>query len=249
MNNIYESSNKSSIHPRSGKRLINVPSVDLPERQITVENLDHDLRERIYTIRDEFIEGLEFIREHAHSVTFFGSARFKEDHEYYKKAQSLARKVAKLGIDVITGGGPGIMEAANRGASETNNAHSLGLGINLSDEQVLNPYVGDDVVFHYFFSRKVALTFSAESYIFFPGGFGTLDEFFEILTLVQTNKIKKTPIILFGSDFWNRFDDFVKETLRDEYRTIDHSDVNLYTITDDEDEALKIIKNAPMRKE
>lgn len=220
--------------------------------KLTFQELDKDLRERIHVIRREFIEGLNFIRQHEHTVTFYGSARFEEDNKYYRKARSIAKKIAKEGIDIVTGGGPGIMEAANRGASETtgeDSGRSLGLNIELPNEQVLNPYVEYNQNFHYFFSRKVSLTFSAEAYIFFPGGFGTLDEFFEMVTLVQTGKIEKVPIILVGIEYWGNLQDFIQQTLLKEFKTISHRDLDLFHITDDEKEIIKIVKNAPERRE
>lgn len=244
-----DTDSKNPIHARTGKRLINVPDSELPEAPLTIEDLDKDLRQRIHVIQREFVNGLNFIRQHRHSVTFFGSARFEETNPYYQEAEALARGLAEVGIDVITGGGPGVMEAANRGAFDSDHGHSLGLNIDLPDEQVLNPYVEDNIEFYYFFSRKVALTFSAEAFVFFPGGFGTLDEFFEILTLVQTKKIQKVPIILFGSDFWQKVDSFIKETLRDKYKTIDEEDPDLYNICDDKDDVIRIIQEAPLRDE
>lgn len=244
-----QSSNSSLIHPRTGQRLINLPSTEIQKNKLTLDNLDKDLRERIKKIRKEFMRGLDFIRQHQHTVTIFGSARTKENDEYYKAALALGKQLADLEIDVITGGGPGIMEAANRGASTSKKGHSLGMNIDLPNEQVLNPYVEKNVEFHYFFVRKVALTFSAEAFVFFPGGYGTLDEFFEILTLVQTKKIREVPIILYGSDFWSKMDDFIEHTLKEEYETISPEDTDLYKICDDQDEVVDIIKEAPLRKE
>ncbi|MEX2368798.1 MAG: TIGR00730 family Rossman fold protein, partial [Candidatus Paceibacterota bacterium] len=166
---------------------------------LRLEELDEDLRNRIHKIRREFIRGLNFVGQHQHSVTFFGSARLTEDSSHYQRAVEIAQALAEEGINVVTGAGPGIMEAANRGAYQAegeNVGKSLGLSITLPEEQDINPYVVENEPFHYFFARKVALTFSAEAYLFFPGGFGTLDELFEILTLVQTGKIIKVPVIM-----------------------------------------------------
>lgn len=234
------------------KKAVNKPEERISKDPLDIAELDKDLRDRIHVIRREFIRGLSFIREHKHSVTFFGSARFKDDNTYYQKAQRIARQLAEEGIDVVTGGGPGIMEAANRGARNTEGEEtgsSLGLNITLPREQVLNPYVEKNEDFHYFFSRKVALTFSAEAYLVFPGGFGTMDEFFEILTLVQTQKIVEVPIILVGSDFWNPLTEFIEETLKQEHGTIDPDDTDLFRVLDDEEKILEIVKKAPMRKE
>ena len=146
---------------------------------------------------------------------------------------------------VVTGGGPGIMEAANKGAFEAK-GKSLGLTIKLPQEQTTNPYITNEVSFNYFFSRKVCLSFSAEAYLFFPGGFGTLDELFEILTLVQTRKIEKVPIILVGNDYWTALDAFIKEHLLSK-EMIDSEDITLYSISENEDEIIEIIRNAPVR--
>lgn len=235
---------------KADKPRLNVPSVDAPTPQLTLADLDHDMRGRVSRIRQEFINGFHFIKKHPKSVTFFGSARFDEEHPYYKKARSIATRLAKEGYDVVTGGGPGIMEAGNRGAQESGEGgKSLGFSIELPREQILNEYVDDHVDFYYFFPRKVLLTFSSEAYIYFPGGFGTMDEFFEILTLVQTEKIPRVPIICVGDDYWGRVRTFFDELLSKDYETIDHSDLDLITITEDEDKIVEIVKNAPLRKE
>jgi uncharacterized protein (TIGR00730 family) len=219
---------------------------------LTIDELDQDLRERIHVIRREFIEGLNFVRQHKNTVTFYGSARFEEDNQYYQKAVRIAKMLAENGVDIVTGGGPGIMEAANRGAASAEGedvGHSLGMNIDLPQEQVLNPYVEENQNFHYFFSRKVSLTFSAEAYIFFPGGFGTLDEFFEMATLVQTGKIKKVPILLVGVEFWQQLQDFIQHNLLKKFKTIDHKDLDLFHMTNDEEEVVRIAKEAPLRNE
>jgi len=231
-------------------KYINVPSVEIKGRPITVGEINKDIKKRLSRVNDELSRGFNFIRDHYKSVTFFGSARFEEDSPYYQKAKSLANKIADIGYDVITGGGPGIMEAANRGAYESSKkGHSVGFNIELPREQVLNPYTDNNISFFYFFTRKVALTFSAEAYVFFPGGYGTLDEFFEIVTLVQTEKIPKVPIILVGNEFWGRIEGLLREVLLNEYKTLSPEDLDLFVITEDEDEIMKIIEKAPLRKE
>ncbi len=201
---------------------------------------------RVAVITNEFKNGFEFIKNYPRSVTFFGSARTKEGDESYEKARRIAgRIVTELRYSVLTGGGPGIMEAGNRGAFEAG-GNSLGLNIELPNEQVSNPYLTHSIDFHYFFSRKVCLSYSAEAYLFFPGGFGTLDEFLEILTLVQTNKIPKTPIILVGEEYWNPLADYFQSMLLQK-NLISNDDINLYTITNNEDLILDIVKNAPVR--
>ncbi len=233
------------------KKIINVPSVKLHTEPLKRDDVQKEIDERVGRITREFHDGFEFIKNHPRSVTIFGSARFPEDNEHYQRARDLAYKIVdELGYTVITGGGPGIMEGANRGAKEADGpGNSLGLNIELPFEQVVNPYVEDSMSFYYFFSRKVTLTFSAEAYVYFPGGFGTMDEFFEILTLVQTRKIPRVPIILVGKEYWGRLDGFIRETLAKDYKTIDESDIDLYTIIDTDEEALEIIKNAPLREE
>lgn len=237
----------------SKKRKINLPSYKTDNPVITVDELHAEsckLPEpdgRLNKINEEFRRGLAFIKQYPRSVTVFGSARFKEDHPLYEKARKLAYRISsELGYSIVTGGGPGIMEAANRGAHEAG-GDSLGLNIELPAEQVVNPYVKDSAEFYYFFSRKVALSFSANAYVIFPGGFGTLDEFSEILELVQTKKIPPVPLILVDSAFWRPLDMYFKNTFYHEYETIHLEDTELYKITDDEDEIIDIIKNAPQK--
>jgi len=230
------------------RKFINLPDAKLKREPFTMQELLEASKERVSRISKEFAAGFEFINHYPKSVTFFGSTRLKEGNKYHQKAMHIAEEISKLGFTVVTGGGPGIMEAANHGAHNIGGP-SLGFNIQLPFEQVLNPYVSESQSFYYFFSRKVALSFSAEAYLYFPGGYGTLDEFFEILTLVQTNKIPKVPIILVGSSFWKPLDKFIREHLFEKYKTIDKKDFSLYKITDDEKEILKIIKKTPMRDE
>lgn len=202
--------------------------------------------ERVTEITKEFIWGFEFLEKYPRSVTFFGSNQFTDSNEYYKSARTLAGRIAKeLNYSVASGGGPGIMEAANRGAQEVGGT-SLGITIKLPNEQVINKYISKEFDCYYFFVRKVLLSFSAEAFIFYPGGFGTLDEFFELITLIQTKKIAGVPIICVGSDYWTSVDKFIKETLLSR-GTIERADIDLYTITDNHDEILDIIKAVPIR--
>ncbi len=224
---------------------INIPERDLKNKPLTVDQIKKEglFIRRLKLIEREFRKGFDYIKKQPKSITFFGSARFKEDNIYYQQARELASLLSQENYAIVTGGGPGIMEAANRGAVENNsNGKSIGYCIQLPDGQVTNPYVIDHLNFHYFFIRKVMLSFSAKAYIFFPGGFGTMDEFFEILTLVQTDKIPKVPIILFGSEYWNRVDSLIKESFIEKYKTIDKSDRDFYVITDDYKEVLDLIK-------
>lgn len=229
---------------------MNLPETELPIQPLTIMELEKNSKRRTNQVTKELTEGFAFINSYPRSVTFFGSARFKENHPYYKKAQKISKRIFDEGFAIVTGGGPGIMEAANRGAVNGGAKNrSLGICIKLPNEQRTNPYVTKSIDFKFFFTRKVILTFSAEAYIYFPGGFGTLDEFFEIVTLIQTNKIERVPIILVGNEFWKPFDKLIKKILCEKYKTIRKEDLNLYTITEDEDEILKIIKKAPLRRE
>ncbi|MEZ4156849.1 MAG: TIGR00730 family Rossman fold protein [Candidatus Paceibacterota bacterium] len=236
----------TKIVDKDGKVRICEPDHKLKREPHTLEEISEEIKRTGSRVQKEFEAGLEAAHAYPKSVTFFGSARFTQNHPYYKKARHLATELCRHGYAVITGGGPGIMEAGNRGTNESCGS-AVGFNIELPYEQVINKYVTHGVDFHYFFTRKVALTFSAEVYVYFPGGYGTLDELFEILTLVQTRKIEQIPIVLIGKDFWEPLDKFIKEQLRDEFETISKEDVDLYTITDDLDEVLEIIKDAPMR--
>jgi len=215
-------------------------------KPLTLKELHDDATKRIELIKEEFTRGFELIEKHPRSVTFFGSSRLKPCSKYYTHAERISERVVRdLGYSVFSGGGPGIMEAANKGAFNAG-GQSLGLTIRLPHEQKTNPYVTEEQDFYYFFSRKVCLSFAAEAYLFFPGGFGTMDEFFEILTLVQTGKIEKVPIFLVGKDFWGILHDFIINTLL-KLGTIGPNEIDLYHLTDDEDYIIETIKNAPVR--
>ncbi len=215
---------------------------------------------QIFRVLSEFIEGFDFISKYKKSVTIFGSARTKPDDPVYKLSKDLGNEIAKIGYAVVTGGGPGVMEAANRGARDAQKERkstrkktkgigpSVGLNIQLPTEQRINPYVNESLAFRFFFSRKVMLSFSAETYIYLPGGFGTMDELFEVLTLVQTHKINRVPIILMGKDYWKHLTKFIDEIMCKEYKTIDAEDQKLYQIVDSIPEAIEIIKKAPVRE-
>lgn len=198
---------------------------------------------RVFRIMAEFVAGFELLRKYGLAVTIFGSARFQPGDPFYKQAEDLASRLAKKGFAVITGGGPGIMEAANVGAFKVG-GKSVGLNIELPFEQKLNPYTTESLDFNFFFSRKVMLAFASEVYVYFPGGFGTLDEFFELLTLIQTKKIGKIPIILYGRDFWDPLVVFFKNELLKKYQTISKEDLELFQVVDTVEEAMKyILKN------
>jgi uncharacterized protein (TIGR00730 family) len=203
------------------------------------ENLSIDDIERSVRYAQDLTKGLATIKTYPQGVTVFGSARLKADSEYYKKAYELGMKLAQNKHAVITGGGNGIMEAANRGAFDAG-GRSIGLNIKLPHEQTLNPYTTDNLEFNYFFARKVMLTFSAEAYVYFPGGFGTIDELSEILTLIQTHKVPPAPILLYGSSFWQPLDAFFRTEMEEKEKTISVGDRAIYTITDDIDYIVKV---------
>jgi hypothetical protein len=198
---------------------------------------------RVFRIMSEFVQGFELLRNYGLAATFWGSARTKPNEPYYKEAEELAAKLAKRGFTIISGGGPGIMEASNVGAFKVG-GNSIGLNIQLPFEQKLNPYTTESLDFDFFFSRKVMLTFSSEVYVYFPGGFGTLDEFFEIVTLIQTKKIEPLPVVLYGKDFWEPLLRWFEKDLLKKHKTISKEDLELFHVVDNVDDALKyILKN------
>lgn len=201
---------------------------------------------RMFRVMSEFAMGWEFIADFQKSVTVFGSTRTKEGNPWYEEARKLGRMLAKEGITVLTGGGPGAMEAANRGAFE-GGGESVGLNIELPHEQKVNRFVHKSREFHYFFTRKLMLTYSAKTYVYFPGGFGTLDELFEMMTLIQTKEIEPIPVILVGTDHWRPFVNWIEEVLYRKLGYIDSSDIKIYTVVDSAEEAMKIIKKAKVR--
>jgi uncharacterized protein (TIGR00730 family) len=203
---------------------------------------EHNPSWRIFRIMAEFVDGFDFIARIAKSVTFFGSARLAPDHPYYQMARDLAGRLSTLGYSIVTGGGPGIMEAANRGAHDIGGP-SIGLNIQLPMEQRTNKYVTESINFSYFFSRKVMLNFSAEAYIFFPGGFGTLDEFYDLVTLVQTGKHERNvPILLIGASFWEPLTQWMQREMLEKLHTIAPNDLTIFTVTDDIEEAVRIVE-------
>lgn len=201
---------------------------------------------RIFRIMAEFIEGFQFLADLKKEVTIFGSARFKENDQYYKEARKLGRLLGEAGYTIITGGGPGIMEAGNRGASEVN-APSIGLNIQLPREQRTNKYVKKGIGFYYFFTRKVMLSASAQAYVFFPGGFGTVDEFMELTVLIQTQKMEPIPIVLVGLDFWSGLLKWIEKKMLKKYNVIIRDDLKIYTLVDSAEEAYTIIAKTKER--
>jgi uncharacterized protein (TIGR00730 family) len=203
-----------------------------------------DIEAHLEHINREFGDGFEFLKKYPRSVTIFGSSLSKPDADAYKHAEELSgRIVRELGYAVITGGGPGIMEAANKGAYEAG-GDSLGLNVSLPHERTTNAYATQAIKFSYFFSRKTMLVFAAETYVFFPGGFGTFDELFNVLTLIQTGKIPKVPVVLFDSKYWNPLRQFLKENTLEKYKAISENDLNYFEITDSIDRVIEVIKKA-----
>jgi uncharacterized protein (TIGR00730 family) len=197
---------------------------------------------RVLRIQSEFVEGFGLLAELPRAVSVFGSARTPRDHPHYAAGVAIGAALAQAGYAVITGGGPGAMEAANRGASEAGGL-SVGLGIELPFEQDLNEWVDVGIAFRYFFVRKTMFVKYAQAFVILPGGFGTLDELFEALTLVQTRKVTRFPVILFGSDYWTGLLSWIKTTLAGT-GTINAADLDLITVTDDVGEVLSVIQAA-----
>ncbi|MEO5790241.1 MAG: TIGR00730 family Rossman fold protein [Gelidibacter sp.] len=198
----------------------------------------------IFKIMGEFVNGYEKLSKIGPCVSIFGSARTKPDHKYYKLAEEVARKIVEHGYGVITGGGPGIMEAGNKGAHIAGGT-SVGLNIDLPFEQHDNPYIDADksLDFDYFFVRKVMFVKYSQGFVVMPGGFGTLDELFEAITLIQTNKIEEFPIILVGTEFWEGLLGWVRSTLLDSFGTISAKDLDLVHIVDTPDEVIEILNS------
>jgi uncharacterized protein (TIGR00730 family) len=216
-----------------------MPAHEQPNREKSIE-------EHLHRIEKEFRAGFEFLEKYPKTVTVFGSSMATPETQHYQQAYELSKRIASdLKYAIVDGGGPGIMEAASKGAHDAGGV-SLGLRINLLRERRQNPYTTENLDFTYFFARKTMLAFAAEAYVFFPGGLGTLDELFGILTLIQTNKIPRVPVILFGSDFWGPLRSFFEKTMLEKFKTIDFQDIALFEITDDYGRALEIIHRAPV---
>ena len=194
---------------------------------------------RVFRIMAEFVDSFETLSQVGPAVTIFGSARTRPDDPYYQAAVAVAQELAKNNLAVITGGGPGIMEAANRGAAQ-GKGKSVGLNIELPFEQKGNRYTNVPLYFHYFFSRKVCFVKYSVAFVFMPGGFGTLDEFFEVITLVQTRRIPRFPLILFGKTYWSGLLHWAKTTV-EKGKFITPGDLDLVTVTDDPQEAIRTI--------
>jgi len=236
---------KNNARKRNHKKYL------LPASKLPTEPIKADFREtiqwRIFRIMAEFVDGFQFLADLGKSVSIFGSARSTTGDPDYKEARKLGYLLGKAGYTVTTGGGPGIMEAANRGAYEAG-APSAGLNIQLPMEQRINDYVKKPIGFHYFFTRKTMLSFAAQAYVFFPGGYGTLDEFSEIVTLIQTKKIPPITVICVGKHFWDSFVKWMKDVMYEQEKAIDKEDLDLFQVVDSAEEAFEIIKKSKPRE-
>lgn len=208
-------------------------------------DLSDEIRDS-FKIMADLWEGITAFQEINNCVTVYGSARFKEGHMYYELARAMGKTLAENGFTVMTGGGPGVMEAANRGAKEGGGT-SLGCNIVLPFEQKPNPYVDKMVEFEFFFTRKTILRKNSLAYVLMPGGLGTMDEIFEVLTLIQTKKLPPRPIVCLGKNYWGKLSNFIRDTMIQE-GTISEEDLNLLLMTDNTDEAIKYIKSHIIKK-
>ena len=197
----------------------------------------------VFKIMGELVEGYEKLSQLGPCVSIFGSARTKPDNEFYKETVEISESIVKLGLGVITGGGPGIMEAANKGAQKAGGV-SVGLNIDLPHEQLPNPFIDSDKVidFDYFFVRKVMFVRYAQAFVVMPGGFGTLDEFFEAVTLIQTHKIERFPVILYGSEFWSGCIEWIKNIVCKKFNNVSDYEMFLFEVVDSKNEIIEILK-------
>ncbi len=237
-------SNQKSM-PIKGQEYPRVPEGPPQSDEIDLKKMS-DITWRIFRIMSEFIEGFQFLSRFSKEVTIFGSARTNPNDKWYKEAEKLGKLLVKNSYTVITGGGPGIMEAANKGAHSVNPDKSVGINIEIPAGQRRNDYVIKSKAFHYFFTRKVMLAASAQSYVFFPGGFGTMDEAFEMITLIQTGKMQPTPVIFMGSKYWGPLIDWIENTMLADGK-ISPKDRKLIRVVDTAEEAFKIIKKSKER--
>lgn len=215
------------------------PDTDLPPAK---EDFREGIQWKVFRIMAELVDGFHFLKDLKRTITVFGSSRMSPDNPYYKEAEKFGKSLAKNKFTIITGGGPGIMEAANKGAKEAG-GESVGINIQLPSGQRINKYVTKGIGFHYFFTRKLMLAFSSKAYVFFPGGFGTLDEFFEMVTLVQTKKVDHpVPIIVIGKDYWEPLFQWIKEKTFNEQEAIKKEHLDIFQLVDSAEEALAIIK-------
>jgi uncharacterized protein (TIGR00730 family) len=230
---------------------LNVPASQLPLGKEPAD-FRSSMHWRIFRIMAELLDGWQFLADYRNNVAVFGSSRVSQTHPWYLQALHFSEKLANNGFTVITEGGPGIMQAANQGASQAkakNKGESVGFNIKLEHQSRVNPYVKKGVDFHYFFVRNLMMSYSSRAYVFFPGGLGTLDNLTGIITLMQTKKITRTPIILISSEFWDPVNRWIKRSMLDKFHAINPEDMDLYTIVDKLDDAIEIIKNSPIRNE
>lgn len=239
------SKSKPSISADAVCRLPDTHCTD-EERSSVAPARMSDITWRIFRIMAEFVEGFQFLSQFSREITIYGSARVAPTDRWYKEARKLGAMLAKAGFTVITGGGPGIMEAANRGAFEAG-GQSVGINISLPTEQRTNKYVKESRGFHYFFTRKVMLAASAQGYIYFPGGYGTLDELCEMLTLIQTRKAARVAVVLVGKSHWQPFVDWLKSEVWHHDAAIDREDLALFTLVDSAEEAFAAVKDSKER--
>ena len=212
----------------------------MEEKQYVIDALSINESWRVFRIMAEFVESIETLSDVNNAVTIFGSARVKPDDIYYQKTENLTRLLVQNGFSIITGGGGGIMEAANKGAGEAG-GKSVGMNIQLPFEQKPNPYANIHLHYKYFFIRKVMFVKYAIAYVILPGGFGTMDELFEALTLIQTKRIKSFPLILMGSEYWQGLLDWLKKTMLREDKIL-AGDLDLIQVVDEPEEVVKLIK-------
>jgi len=212
----------------------------MEEKQYLVDALSVNESWRMFRIMSEFVEAIEELSDIGRAVTIFGSARTNPGNKYYQRAEHLARLLAQKGFSVITGGGPGIMEAANKGAAESGGT-SVGMNIRLPFEQTPNEYANVKLYYKYFFIRKVMFVKFAVAYVILPGGFGTMDELFEALTLIQTKRIKSFPVILMGSEYWKGLLDWMKDTMLAQGMIIPE-DLDLFRVMDEPEEVVEYIR-------
>ncbi len=243
--------NTAPQNPSKGN--LNLPASQLPQNQ-EKQDFRSSMHWQILRVISEFVDGWQFLGDIKKSATIFGSARFPEGDRWYEESRKMGKLLAEAGFDVITGGGPGIMEGGNRGAAEASDSKkgsSIGLNIQLPYEQRVNPYVNQAMGFNYFFTRKVMLAYASQVYIYFPGGFGTLDEFFEIINLVQNKRIDPDiTIILVGEAFWERLHVWIDKYLYNAYGFIKEKTAYNYTLVNSAEEAMQVIhENADKIKE
>ncbi len=208
------------------------------------QHIDAENSWTMFKVISEFVEGFEKMNNVGPCVSIFGSARTKPNHDFYQLTVQMAKRLTEEGYGVISGGGPGIMEAANKGARESNGV-SVGLNIELPFEASHNPYIDNDknLNFRYFFVRKVMFVKYAQAFVAMPGGFGTLDELFEVLTLIQTGTIKKVPVVLMGSSFWNGIKSWIQDEMLENNGNVSAKDMDLIPVVDDPEEVINIIHN------